>query len=185
MRALAGPRPFGYTPAMTVPRFDSLPPRLVPLLILGASLGALATAYVAQYGFGLEPCVLCLTQRIPYAVTAVLALIALAVRSSSARVWIVGLSGGLFLIGAGLAFYHVGVEQHWWASVASCAGKLPLDLSAADLKSGLAMKPPKPCDVVDWSLFGISIAGYNAIFSLALGLGTVAAAWQMTRGRTG
>ena len=39
-----------------------------PLVILAASAGALASAFVAQYVFGLEPCVLCIYQRWPFAI---------------------------------------------------------------------------------------------------------------------
>jgi disulfide bond formation protein DsbB len=36
-----------------------------------------------------------------------------------------------------------------------------------------------PCDKVAWSLFGISMAGYNALFSLLFGLASFAAAAKM------
>ena len=38
--------------------------RLVPFAILAASIGALATAYTAELAIGIEPCILCLYQRI-------------------------------------------------------------------------------------------------------------------------
>ena len=46
--------------------------RLILLAILAASMGALGMAYVAEVVFGLEPCILCLYQRVPYAITGVL-----------------------------------------------------------------------------------------------------------------
>ena len=39
-------------------------------LLLAASLAALLFALVMQFGFGLEPCLLCLWQRVPFGVTA-------------------------------------------------------------------------------------------------------------------
>ena len=63
-----------------------------------------------------------------------------------------------------MAFYHVGVEQHWWGSFAACGGELATDLTLEDLKAQLGGGniPRKPCDRIDWELFGLSLAGYNA-----------------------
>ena len=54
---------------------------LAPFGIFAVSATALANAYIAEYGFGLEPCILCLYQRVPYAVAGVLGLAALFVPS--------------------------------------------------------------------------------------------------------
>ena len=51
-------------------------PRLVPFAILAASIGALIIAYTAELAFGIEPCILCLYQRIPYALAGALAVAA-------------------------------------------------------------------------------------------------------------
>lgn len=151
-------------------------PRFAAVLLLAASALALATAYAAQYGGGLEPCPLCLYQRVPYAVGGALAGGALAVRSPRLLPLLLGLAAAAFFANAGIAFYHVGVENHLWAS-AVCAGDAPAIASVEDLRRALAQPPPKPCDAVDWSLFGVSMAGYNVIASLGLaGLAFAAAA---------
>lgn len=162
------------------------PSRLVPLAILGASAVMLGAAYTAQYGFGQEPCILCLYQRIPYAATGVLALLALGLPAQgTVRKGLVALCGVVFLAGAGIAFYHVGVEQHWWASVAACAGgNVTTGLSVEQLNTLLtAPSRQKPCDRVDWSLFGISLAGYNVMISVALAATTLAGARWLGRTR--
>src|SRR4051812_44404513 len=111
----------------------------LPLFVLVASLGALATALTAQYWGGLHPCILCLYQRWPYGVAIALAIVALALGGSSferkalggssferktlgrsLRGWAVGLAGVAFLVGAGIAAFHVGVEQGWWQGTAQC-----------------------------------------------------------------
>jgi disulfide bond formation protein DsbB len=139
--------------------------RLYPILLAAVGAGSLTVAYVAQFGFGLEPCVLCLYQRIPYAVVAILGF--------SAMRWphllrpALALALGVFFIGAGIAFYHVGVEQHWWASATGCSGNsLSATVTTADLLKSLEAPPPKPCDAVDWTMLGISMAGWNSVFSL-------------------
>ena len=155
---------------------------LAPFGILAVSATALANAYIAEYGFGLEPCILCLYQRVPYAVAGVLGLAALT--SPRARVRAVAVAGGVFLVGAVLAFYHVGVEQHWWASVAACggAGDVGGPATVDELRQMLTRESPvKACDEVDWTLFGLSMATYNVGVSLALGTASLLAANQLRR----
>ena len=145
----------------------------------------LIIAYSAQHVFGLEPCVLCLYQRVPYVATAMLATLGVGL-AGEGRISgvVVGLCGVVFLTGAWLAFYHVGVEQHWWGSIAACGGGTSTELTLEQLKAGLATKPPKPCDQVDWTLFGVSLAGYNALASLGLALFSLAGARTLLRRRT-
>jgi disulfide bond formation protein DsbB len=183
---VATPRHQRYIIAMTTP--DAGSPIVVwtiPLAILAASVGSLATAFAAQYLFGLDPCILCLYQRIPYAVTVVLAAAALVTPTRGPlRPGLVTLCAVVFFAGAALAFYHVGVEQHWWGSIAGCGGELATDLSLEDLKAQLTegFIARKPCDRVAWELFGLSLAGYNGIASLALGVACLAGARLIRRG---
>ncbi|MCW5698545.1 MAG: disulfide bond formation protein B [Rhodospirillales bacterium] len=145
-------------------------PRLtIPLALLASAVGALASAFVGEYVFGLEPCVLCLYERVPYGIVAVLAGLAILVRArDGSQAWLVAGCGLVFLAGAALAFYHVGVEQHWWAGFSGCSGTLPQNLTIEDFRASLAEAPRKSCDDVDWRLFGISLAGYNVLVSVAL-----------------
>ncbi len=148
--------------------------RLAQLGIFAACAGALGAAYVSQYVFGLEPCVLCLYQRIPYILAGALALLALCLPSDGRRpTLMITAIGVIFLAGALIAFYHVGVEQHWWASVAACGGQLSSDISIEQLQTALSSKPPKPCDEPAFQLFGVSMAGYNSLASLIFGIVTL------------
>ncbi|MEK7820734.1 MAG: disulfide bond formation protein B [Pseudomonadota bacterium] len=147
-------------------------------LLLAASLVALAAALVAQYAGGLEPCPLCLYQRVPFAAGAALAVLALAAKPQT-RGLALALAGAGFAANAGIALYHVGVENHWWAS-AVCGGKPPAIATVEDLRRALGQPAPKACDTVDWTLFGISMAGYNIVISS--GLAALAfAGWARTR----
>lgn len=158
-----------YTGTMIAPTAGVEWLRHMPMAILAASVGALAVAYIAEFVFGFEPCILCLYQRVPYAATGILAVLALGLPPrSGVRAASVALCGAVFLAGAGIAAYHLGVEQHWWAGTAACSGALPAEMTVEELQAQLAAKPPKPCDQVDWTLFGISFAGYNLMASLAL-----------------
>lgn len=142
--------------------------RLAPLLLLFASLAALGAALVAQYGFGLEPCHLCVLQRMPYAFAALVALAALAERrDTSQRAFLLGVVAVALGVDAGIAFFHIGVEQHWWES--ACSGGENLANSAGGLLAKLRQGKAAPaCDSVPFALFGISLAGLNLILSLVL-----------------
>jgi len=157
--------------------------RAIPVAILATSVGALGTAYAAEVYFGIEPCILCLYQRVPYAVTGVLAVLALSARSGVVQVATVGICGVVFAAGASIAFYHVGIEQHWWA-LSSCGGELAVGISLADMKVALSAPQSKACDEVDWTLFGLSMATYNLAVSLALAGATLAGARMLRKRRT-
>lgn len=89
-------------------------PRLGPALIVALSLSALAAALASQYWGGLPPCVLCIYQRYAYLGAIAFGLLGLAAGARpEARRWALALAGLAFLSGAGIAFFHVGVEQHW------------------------------------------------------------------------
>lgn len=142
--------------------------RLVAALVLLASIFAVAAALVGEHVLGLEPCILCLYERVPYAVAALLAAgVVLLPAGHGWRAVLMGLAALVFAAGAALAFYHVGVEEHWWASVAACGGALPSGAEVGDLRN-LSAADNKPCDRVDWRLFGVSLAGYNLLGSVIL-----------------
>jgi len=139
-------------------------------VVLMVSIAALATAFTAQYGFGLRPCELCLFQRVPYGVVIFLAALGLGLRLDEKKsALVLGLCALTFAVGAGLALYHTGVEQHWWAGPTSCTGGLGTVRSVEDLAALLSKPIDIPqCDKIAWSLFGISMAGYNLAASLVL-----------------
>ena len=146
-------------------------PRYLLYVAMLASAGALTTALIAQYGFGLAPCVLCSYQRIPYAAVLVFGLCAFAIGQWDHR-GVASALGGVFLASAALAFYHNGVEQQWWAAATSCGGGGALPISVLDLKHALSEGAmPRACGDISWSLFGLSITVYNTVLSLALAAG--------------
>ena len=88
--------------------------------------------------------------------------------------FLVLIAGLVILGGAALAFYHAGVEYKWWAGPSTCGGGT-IPASFEELKKTMN-KPIVPCDTPAWTLFGISMAGYNGLMSLATGLFAVKAA---------
>jgi disulfide bond formation protein DsbB len=137
---------------------------LVALAALGAA-SLLGGAFFFQYVMDLPPCPLCIWQRWPHAAAIALTLMALLLPGLAPLA--VPLAALALLIGAGIAGYHVGVEQGWWDS-ATCGTPDITGQSAADLLRALQETPMVACDEVVWSLFGISMAGWNGIASLGL-----------------
>jgi len=160
-------------------------PRLMPLAIVAACLVILGVAYASEIWGGLKPCVLCMYQRYAFMAAAGFGVLGLVLGGRSGpRRALVGLAGLAFLTGAGIALFHVGVEQLWWRGTAEChAQALDLSQSVEDLRKQMLQTDFVACDQVAWSLFGISMAGYNVIASLALGLASLWAARHMTKER--
>ena len=136
-----------------------------PIVLFLASAATLLGALAFQFIGGLDPCVLCIYQRWPYLVVVGLCAFALVVKPL-ARPALFG-CGIVFLVGVGLAAYHVGVEQGWVAGTAAC-GAGGGAASVDELRAQIMNAPTTRCDEVAWSLFGISMAGYNLLISLAL-----------------
>ena len=153
--------------------------RYVPVALLLIAVTALGSAYTVEFAYSLEPCVLCMYQRIPFAVIGFLGVLAYLFKGRRAMVVLTALAGIVLLIGAGLASYHVGVEKHWWASVASCGGAPDQVLSMEEFQVLLQQEPEKDCSEIDWTFFGISMATYNAAFSSVLGLGGLCTAIRL------
>lgn len=160
------------------------PHLIYPSLALAASAAALIGAYAFQYLGGLEPCSLCLYQRVPYWVAISLGLAALLLaRRRRLPGLVMGAIAVVFLVGAGLALYHVGVEQQLIAGPQACSAGLGEATTVEALRAQLLARPVVRCDQVPWSLFGVSLAGYNAILSLALAAAALWAARVMIRGQ--
>lgn len=144
--------------------------RLFPWLLLLAAAGPLGTAYTAELGFGYEPCVLCIYQRVPYGIVAVLGFAGLFLSAPAFRHHLLLIASLAFAIGSGIAFYHVGVEQTWWISAAPCGAGGTEAATTESFMAALQQKPEKSCGDIDWTLFGISMATYNVAVSLAFAI---------------
>jgi disulfide bond formation protein DsbB len=134
---------------------------LGPLL---GSLVLLAGALAFQYIGGLAPCPLCIDQRWPHAIAIGLGLLLLAWPKRS----LAALAGLVVLVGAGIAGYHVGIEQGWWPGPTTCTAPEPGAMAPGELLDQILATPVVLCDEVAWSLWGISMAGWNGILSLGI-----------------
>lgn len=148
--------------------------QLLSGVIVLVSVAALAVAFTAEHVFGVEPCILCVYQRVAYALAAVLGMLSIFARiSPQTRTLLIASCGMVFLIGAAVALHQVGLQQHWWVGFTACGGGLPAEMSLAELKVQLTSSQPVRCDEVDWTLFGVSMAAYNTGLFLLLAVGSL------------
>ena len=144
-----------------------------PLIALLASAAMLATAHAFERFAYLLPCQLCLRQREVYWAAIAMAATGLVLWNiRQNRRFLVAFNVMLalvFLTGAVVAAYHAGVEWKWWPAPAGCAAGavdvVNLDLGAIDERQGTVS-----CLDAPWRLFGLSMAGWNALVSLGLSL---------------
>ncbi len=159
--------------------FRNLSQHTAALSIAGISAAVLAGAWFFQLVMKLEPCDLCLPQRIPYYAAVPLGItIAYVARtkggSSLARLGLYALAL-IMIAGAGLGIHHAGVEWGWWAGPNTCSGGTGGAGGTnflEELKKGRVI----PCNEAAFRFLGISLAGYNAIIAAALAVLAFAAA---------
>jgi len=139
------------------------PLRAARLLALAVPLALLGGAYVSQYGFGLYPCEMCWWQRYPH--FAALALALLAYLRPPGRGLIV-LAAAAIAVSGLIGAFHAGVEYGWWEGLTRCSTTVSSQAGEDSLAS-VMNAPLIRCDVAPWSLFGVSLAGWNFLFSMA------------------
>lgn len=128
------------------------------------SAAALGGAFVFQ-SIGYAPCHLCILQRWPHAVAAVIGLAILALRLPMAT----ALLGALATLStAGIGIYHSLVERHIIAGPDSCTAAKPSQMSAADLLAQIQNTPLVRCDDIAWQFMGVTMANMNVVLSLIL-----------------
>ena len=133
---------------------------VLPLLLMAGALGS-------QYFGGLYPCEMCLWQRSPHYAAIALAALAFVAPDNAARV-LVALAGIAILISGSIGVYHAGVEYGWWQGITACSSTVSTGTGSA--LERIMNAPFIRCDVAQWDMLGISLAGFNALFSLAGGL---------------
>ena len=133
-----------------------------------------------QFGFGYAPCELCYWTRYGYWGVIVVGLISMwfSRRPKARKFWLT-LTGIALLIVLGISVFQVGVEQGWWHGTAACTGVSTVCMTAQQMLDAINNAPVVRCDQPAWSLFGITMAGYNVLLSLALTIASLFAARRL------
>jgi disulfide bond formation protein DsbB len=159
------------TTALASPRALPMDKTLVGIAFVLA-LATIAGAWGSQLFGGLVPCELCLAQRQAYYWgLPVLAVVLILWNRLPLAVWYVGIALGalIFVWSIYMGSYHAGVEWGFWPGPTACTGSGTAggSLDFNQLAAGTIEKVV-PCDVVQFRFLGISLAGYNALISLAI-----------------
>jgi disulfide bond formation protein DsbB len=78
-------------------------------------------------------------------------------------VWLAALA---IAVSGAIGFYHAGVELHYFKGFTQCTSTITGG-STDDFLKAIMNAPLVRCDDIQWSFLGISMAGWNAILSLA------------------
>ena len=133
---------------------------LLPLTLIA---GALASQYLG----GLYPCEMCHWQRWPHYAAIGLAALSFVVPRTSGKRALVILAGIAILVSGAIGVVHAGVEYHWWQGITACSTMVTGEgVSTDEMLRRILAAPVIRCDAAQWRLLGISLAGWNAIFSL-------------------
>lgn len=136
------------------------------LVALAVPLALLGGAYGFQYIGGLVPCEMCWWQR--YAHFAALGLAVAAFVLPVKRLFVT-LSGLALAAASAIGGYHAGVEYGWWKGLTECTTTVSFS-NGGDPLAAIMAAPVIRCDVVQWKLMGISMAGYDFLISGAAAL---------------
>ncbi len=131
------------------------------------ALALILSALGFQYLGGLPPCEMCHWQRWPHIAAAVIgivggALIASGRINSRLAAALASVTLLLIAVSGAIGAYQAGVEWQWWPGPSACTGPRIIVTGTLDLNH-----PVVRCDVAALRIFGISLAGYNALASLA------------------
>ena len=137
---------------------------IVPAALLAGALGS-------QYIGGLYPCEMCYWQRWPHEAAVVIALFAFTGRGELTNRILLLLAATAIAVSGGIGVFHAGVEYGWWEGLTKCS-TMP-GAGGGNIVEDIMKTPLVRCDVPQWTLFGISLAGYNAIISFAGAFGVV------------
>ena len=131
------------------------------IIVFTTSFFSLAVALYVEYVLGFKPCILCIYQRIPYAIALLISLIAFFNGNKKTLLVILGLT---FVASVLLSGYHVSIEKGIIEPIFSCTGENINALEKEEILKSLNNIQPD-CRDVDFSLFGISLATLNFIIS--------------------
>jgi disulfide bond formation protein DsbB len=150
----------GQRPGLTSAAIGRLIALLLPLALLGGALGS-------QYLGGLHPCEMCYWQRWPHAAAILLAALAFTAPAESGRARTLTLLAALGIaISGAIGVYHAGVEAKIFEGFTQCTAT-GRGLTPDEFLKQITHAPLIRCDEVQFRFLGISMAGWNAILSLA------------------
>ena len=124
----------------------------------------LISAFYLEYFHGALPCDLCITQRWFHGtIIAYSFIIILIVRKILISKKLLMLGAAILWLSSSMAgLYHFGIEMNFWTGPDGCSSNIDF---SKDTLTYLLNKSPIKCDEVMFEIFGLSLAGWNALAS--------------------
>lgn len=163
---------------------DWITSRLVFLGIGAVTALMMGFGYWLQYGLGLEPCPLCMTQRVFIVAAGVTGLVAALHGPGRTGIRVYGALVVLWcLVGGSVSSRHLWLQSLPPDQAPACGPSLEYILDAFPLKEALKLllHGDGNCALVDWSFLGVSIPGWTLVAFVAI---AGIAAWNAVRPRT-
>ena len=127
----------------------------------------LISAFYLEYFHGALPCDLCITQRwFHSAIIAYSFIIIFIINKTIISKKLLLLGGAiLWLSSSSAGLYHFGIEMNFWTGPDGCSSNIDF---SKDTLTYLLNKSPIKCDEVMFEIFGLSLAGWNALVSFSI-----------------
>ncbi|MDA9172374.1 disulfide bond formation protein B [Candidatus Pelagibacter sp.] len=138
---------------------------LIKLIFL-ISVIALVSAFFIEYVLGHQPCNLCILERIPYLLAIIIIL--LNFKFSHYEKFFILLLSIIFLAGAIISLYHLGIEQGFIQESLVCDLKSGSNLLSKEEILKQLQEKNVSCKDVTFKIFGLSLTSYNILISLLI-----------------
>jgi disulfide bond formation protein DsbB len=138
---------------------------LIKLIFL-ISVIALVSAFFIEYVLGHQPCNLCILERIPYLLAIIIIL--LNFKFSHYEKFFILLLSIIFLAGAIISLYHLGIEQDFIQESLVCDLKSGSNLLSKEEILKQLQEKNVSCKDVTFKIFGLSLTSYNILISLLI-----------------
>jgi disulfide bond formation protein DsbB len=142
---------------------------LIKLIFL-ISIIALVSAFFIEYVLGHQPCNLCILERIPYLLAIIIIL--LNFKFSHYEKFFILLLSIIFLAGAIISLYHLGIEQDFIQESLVCDLKSGSNLLSKEEILKQLQEKNVSCKDVTFKIFGLSLTSYNILISLLITVST-------------
>ena len=142
---------------------------LIKLIFL-ISVIALVSAFFIEYVLGHQPCNLCILERIPYLLAIIIIL--LNFKFSHYEKFFILLLSIIFLAGAIISLYHLGIEQGFIQESLVCDLKSGSNLLSKEEILKQLHEKNVSCKDVTFKIFGLSLTSYNILISLLITFST-------------
>ena len=136
-----------------------------PQILFVLSFLILTSALIIEYGFGYQPCNLCLIERIPYGLSIIILLLNFLLKKN--QIFYSVLLMLIFSFSTIISIYHLGIEQGLIEESSICTSQ-NLDLITKEQVLNSLKELNISCKNVAFKIFGLSLTTYNIFASVLM-----------------